>query len=292
MDKGEEIEIEDAEIVEEPEEDQVDDDEADEIESEDGEEDASEGDDDSEEGDEEESDAINVVIGEPEDEDETPVIRTLRKKMRDAERKAKELEKKLEGQASEKKAAELGPEPEIQDFDYDDKRFKDAILEWNDRKRAIEAEKEAQRKEAEAFEAEWQEKHAAYKARSKDIGIPDFEDTVEAQINDTLSGTQRSILIDVCRNPELVMLALSQNEALATKLAGEKNFVRFSAEVARLESKMKVTGMKPTTKPEKRPAGTRVAKSGNSQLEKLREAARKTGDFTEVNRYKQAQRNK
>ena len=107
---------------------------------------------------------------------------------------------------------------------------------------------------------------------------------------ETFNGQQQSVVIDVCRNPELVMLALSQNEDLATRLSGEKNPVRLAAEVARLESKMKVTGMKPTTKPEKRPSKTVVPKTGNSQLEKLREEAALTGDFTKVIAYKKKAR--
>lgn len=303
MDKGEEIkseeteveeiDTEEAEIVEdtdaEDDPDEVEDDAEDE--SDEGEEtDADEGSDD--DSDEKDTDAIEVVIGSSGEEDETPVIRTLRKKMRDAERKAKELEKKLEERGDQEKVAELGPKPTLAEFDYDEEKFASSLEGWNERKRKIDAEKERQQKEIEKFNSEWQEKRSAYDKRKAEIGIEDFEETVESQFRDKFDVQQQSVVIDVCRNPEFVMLALSQNEELAEKLAGEKNPVRLAAELARLESKMKVTGMKPKTQPEKRPASTRVARSSNSQLEKLREEAAKTGDFTKVNAYKRQARSK
>lgn len=281
-DQIEEVEVEDAEIV--------DDVEAEEVEIETDEEATEDSGSDDDDSDEEESDAVNVVIGEVEDEDETPVIRTLRTKMRDAERKAKELQKKLDEKEAVNKVTELGPKPTLADHDYDEEKFASSVLEWNEKKRTVDADKERQQKANETFHGEWQEKHAAYKQRSKDIGIPDFEGTVEAQFRNSFSANQQSILVDVCLRPELVILALSQNEALAERLAGETNPVRYTAELVRLESKMKVSGMKPTTKPEKRPAGTKVASSANSQLEKLREAAAKSGDYTAVNAYKRKQR--
>ena len=292
-DQIEEVEVEDAEIVDEVEAEEVEteiDEEATEDETAGESEDGDVSDDD--DSDEDESDAVNVVIGEVEDEEETPVIRTLRTKMRDAERKAKELQKKLDEKEAANKVTELGPKPTLADHDYDEEKFAISVLEWNEKKRAVEADKERQQKATEAFQSEWQEKHAAYKQRSKGIGIPDFEDTVEAQFRESFSANQQSILVDVCLKPELVMLALSQNEALADKLAGESNPVRYAAELVRLESKMKVSGMKPTTKPEKRPSGTKVASSANSQLEKLRAAAEKSGDYTAVTAYKRKLREK
>lgn len=307
MDKSEtieldETEVEDAETVDQEAEDIPADDENEEAEE------ATDGENEEEQGEDEESDdkdeddeatsdekdpdAVEVVIGSADDEEETPVIRTLRKKLRDEAKQRKELEKKLEDRSSQEKAAELGPKPTLAEFDYDEEKFAASLEGWNERKRAIDAEKERQQKAVEAFNAEWQEKRAAYDQRKKEIGIPDFEDTVEAQFRDAFDAQQQSVVIDVCRNPEYVMLALSQNEDLATRLAGEKNPVRLAAEIVRLESKMKVTGAKPTTKPEKRPASTRVARSGSSQLEKLREEAAKTGDYTKVNAYRKQARSK
>ena len=287
-DQADEIEVDEAEIVEEVDADEVEaeDDEATEADVTEGDEDGS----DDDEGDEEDSDAVNVVIGEVEDADESPVIRTLRTKMREEQRKAKELQKKLDERDSEKQVTELGQKPTLADLDYDEDKFAEAVMEWNEKKWAIEADKKRQLQSAEVFQSEWQEKHSAYKARVKQIGVPDFEDTVEAQFRETFSANQQSILIDVCRNPELVMLALSQNEKLAETLAGESNPVRYAAELARLESKMKVTGMKPTTKPEKRPAGTSVPKSGSLKLEKLKADAMRTGDYTAYYAAKRAQK--
>lgn len=238
-----------------------------------------------------EDEFIVSIDGEDEKEPETPVIRTLRQNAREEKKKRKELERKLEElQAS--KPVELGPKPALKDYNYDEASFEAALSDWTTQKSKVEEQKrleeETQQQQAQA----WQERLSQYDTAKKALPVKDFDDAEDA-VKVTFAPEQQGIIVDAAEKPELVVYALGKNPTKAAELAKITNPVRLAAAVARLEATMKVTGSKPKPAPERRIAASAPSTGGSeAKLEKLREQAAKTGDYSEVTRFKKQLRAK
>jgi hypothetical protein len=227
---------------------------------------------------------VTIKGEEPEDEDggesETPVIRTLRQKLREAERKAKALEREKTEASAAKQSAELPPRPKLEDFDYDDAKFAEGLESWIDQKKAHDATKKAEQDERTATQREFEERQTGYNTRKVALGAADFDDA-EATVDEVLSVHQRGMLIDAAERPELIVYALGTKPKLAAQLAAIKNPVRFIAEIVRLEGKLEVSTTRKPPAPEKRLATTGGAVTGtNQQVAKLKAAAEASGDYT------------
>jgi len=101
-----------------------------------------------------------------------------------------------------------------------------------------------------------------------------------------LSGTQQGILIEVAKNSAQLVYALGKSSKL-NDLAKIENPVLFAAEVARLETQIKVNNKthKSPPAPEKKISGNGVSTS-EARLSQLREKALSSGDWTEYTNYK------
>jgi hypothetical protein len=88
------------------------------------------------------------------------------------------------------------------------------------------------------------------------------------------------------KTPAKVICALGQNPKLAQDLAAIGDPVLFGIEVRELEARLKMS--KKTTPPPEKPIKGTGAVSGtvDSQLERLRADAERTGDFSKVMSYK------
>ena len=216
-----------------------------------------------------------------EQEPETPVIRTLRQKLREAEKKAKALEREKSEARAGKKSAELPARPKLEDFDFDDGKFADALEQWVDQKKAHDAKARADQEDRDAINREFEERKNGYAARKATLGADDFDDA-EAAVDEAFTVEQRGMLIDAAERPEHVVYALGTKPKLAAELAKIKNPVRFIAEIVRLEGRLTVSSTKKAPPPERRVTqNSGGAISGASkQLEKLREDGRRSGDMT------------
>ena len=100
-------------------------------------------------------------------------------------------------------------------------------------------------------------------------------------------------MVQGAKNPALVVYALGKNPAKAKELASISDPVKFAFAVANLEAQLKVTPRKPKPEPERVLSGSSRAISGtvDSQLERLREEAARTGDMSKVMAYKRQKQN-
>lgn len=273
--------------------DNVEEDDADEVDSTSGEADDSEVELDDQDDDAESDDEVFVSIdGEspPQEDDDKKApewVRDLRKSHRETQRENRELKAKIEAlSGAGEKPAELGKKPTLEDCDYDSDVYDRQLSDWYEKKRERdEAEakvKEDQRKQ----EQEWQNNLDEFAKKKAALKVKDF-DEAEEFVDDNFSQMQRGMIIQGAENPALVYYALGKNPKKAKELSEIKDPVKFAFTVARLETQMKVTTRKATTKPEKTVSGSgRVSGSVDSTLERLRAEASKTGDFTKLNAYK------
>lgn len=224
---------------------------------------------------------------EPEPEQAPEWVRELRKRDRENQKRIKELEAQLH---KEPETPTLPAKPKLDDFDYDTDAFEAALESWYETKRTVDAKQAESERAAQQAQQAWQEKVQSYTEAKAKVPFPDF-DEAEAFVQDTFDVTQQGLLIKVAKDAPTLVYALGRNPKAAANLAGIKDYAEFVAEAVRLEMNVKTT-RKPATTPEKTvsvPTGTGVASTDNT-LERLREEAAKTGDFSKVMAYKRMQR--
>ena len=244
----------------------------------------------------EESDEITVSIGEesppPEESAAAPEwVRELRKSHREAQRKIREYEQKLQTlQATETKPVALGAKPKLEDYDYDSDKFEQALDAWHERKRQV-AEVEARARSAQEEQAKaWQTKLESYGKAKAELKVRDYDDAEEIA-QQTLSVVQQGVILQGADNPALVVYALGKNPKKAKELSSIADPVKFAFAVAKLEKELKVMPRKSAPAPE-RVVQTTGPKSGavDSTLERLRAEAEKTGDYNKVMQYRRQKR--
>ncbi len=235
-------------------------------------------------------DSVIVSIGDeephPEDEDAQPApawVKELRQQNREMKRRLREYE---QGQTAQAKRAEVGPKPTLESCDYDAEKFEAELFDWSEKKRAADEEAKRQREEEDAAQAEWNGRLTAYDQAKKSLKVRDYDDAEDA-VRETLSVTQQGMILQGAENPALLVYALGKNPKIAKELASIKDPVKFAFAVARTEAKLRVSPRKPAIAPEKSPSATGRPSGALTNLDKLREEADRTGDWS---RYFEAKR--
>lgn len=233
---------------------------------------------------------------EPSDEDDfsgkpAPTwVKDLRKKEREARKRIKELEAQVQQAKPADKPIEVGAKPKLSDFDYDEDQFESAVEQWHERKRQVEQQQAAKQAEEEKAKQAWQAKMQSYEERRQNVAskVRDFEEVEEAA-KDKLTPTQQGILIHAAENPELIMYHLGKHQNKAKELAEITDPIQFAFAAAKLDSQMKIQTRKPSTQPERKPSGSAgLAGAVDQKLAQLEAKAAKTGDRTELIKYKKS----
>lgn len=244
--------------------------------------------------DEEEDDEDEVVIsiGEespPQDEEvRAPAwVRELRKSNREKERKIRELEAKLNTPAPETKQVSLAAKPTLENCDYDSDEYEQKLANWYEHKREYDAAEANAKAQQDAEAKAWQDKLDSYAKAKSSLKVRDY-DEAEATALETFDVTQQGIVLQGSDNPALLIYAIGKSTKRAKELAAITDPVKFAFAVAKLETQLKVTNRKAATAPERTitTSGGRVSGSIDSQLERLRAEALKTGDLSKVMAYK------
>jgi hypothetical protein len=252
----------------------------------------------SEESEEEVEEEVVVQIGEespPQEDDDVAKapewVRELRKAHRDQQRENRKLKEQLEqlsGAGTE--TVELGSKPTLEGSDYDAEVYERSLAKWYEDKRAYDEQQrqfeEEKRKQTEA----WQNTLESYSKKRQELKVRDYEEA-EMVVQDELSNTQQGMILQGADNPALLVYALGKNPKKAKELASIKDPVKFAFAVGKLETQLKVSNRKATTRPESQIVG-KAPKSGtvDSNLERLRAEAERTGDYTKVVAYKKNKR--
>ncbi len=240
---------------------------------------------------------VAVTIGEeappPEDEETERApewVRDLRKQYREEKRRNKELQEQLAATTGATKVAQLGEKPTLEKADYDTERYEKELAAWYERKRKHDEVEAARQAEAQAAEREWKQKLEGYQSAKAGLKVRDY-DEAEDVVQDAFSVTQQGMILQGADNPALLVYALGKNPKRAKELASIKDPVKFAFAVARLETQLKVTKRKASSKPDPKVTGTgRVSGAVDSTLERLRADAERTGDYSKVFQYKKQKR--
>lgn len=235
---------------------------------------------------------VIVTIGDtppPEESEEQKApewVKELRKSHRETQRENRELKKQLEAQQTTgTQQVTVGPKPKLDDFDYDTDKYEAKLAEWYEQKRKADAQKAEAEAEKENQQKAWQQKLDNYQEKKSKLKVRNFDDA-EAAVQDAFNEVQQGIVIQGADDPALTFYALGNNEGKLKELAAITDPVKFSFAVAKLETQLKVKNRK-APPPEKTVTGT-APKSGavDSELERLRDEASRTGDYSKVHQYK------
>jgi hypothetical protein len=242
--------------------------------------------------DEDDEDEVVISIGEespPQDEEvRAPAwVRELRKSNREKERKIRELEAKLNTTATETKPVALVAKPTLESCDYDSDEYEQKLAAWYEHKREYDAAEANVAAQRDAESKAWQDKLDSYAKARASLKVRDY-DEAEATALDTFDVTQQGIVLQGSDNPALLIYAIGKSAKRAKELAAITDPVKFAFAVAKLETQLKVTNRRAATAPERTitTSGGRVSGSIDSQLERLRAEALKTGDLSKVMEYK------
>lgn len=243
----------------------------------------------------EESEVV-VTIGEESpasEEDDTKApewVRELRKQNRETQRRNRELEEQLKAVSGAPiKATELGAKPKLEDFDYDAEKFGTELEAWHERKRAADDAARKKQQDEDAAKAAWQAKLDGHNAAKAKLKVRDYEDA-EALVQTSFSVTQQGIILQGSENSALLVYALGKNPKKAKELASITDPIKFAFAVAKLETQVKATPRKAPPPEGKLSGSAPLSGTVDSQLEKLRAEAEKTGDYTKVTAYKNSKR--
>ena len=234
-----------------------------------------------------EPEEISVTIGDQpveEDKEAAPEwVRDLRKKNREDQKRIRELEAKLA--QTQAPAQNLGKKPDLDEFDYDTEKYETALADWFEKKRAYDTRLEAQKRAEEEQTQSWHSKLESYAESRTSLKVKDFEDA-ESTVAELFNVTQQGVVIQGAENPALVIYALGKNPKKLKELASIADPVKFAFAIAKLETQLKVTGKRPPP-PEKVVGGTAPIRGAvDSNLDRLRADAERTGDYSKVLAYK------
>jgi hypothetical protein len=215
---------------------------------------------------------------EPQDND-TGLVKHLRSQIRERDRRLAEVEK-----APRAQPVDPGPEPTLEDCDYDEDKLKVALRKWDrevqeSKEPAVQAD-EAQRK---AYETERQ-RYVDGKAKINHPEMEDAEETVKA----SLSPAQQSALVLASDDPAKMVLALFKNPAKLAELASETNVVKLGAKVAKLEGQLKMVKRRAPDPDTPERGSAQVSRQTNAAQKKLdkMEADYKGGDRSHIQQFK------
>lgn len=250
---------------------------------------------------EEEDDGVIVTIGDeapPAEEDEEKTapkwVKDLRKQTKEQAKRIRELEQEAAAKAAPAtKVPELGPKPTLEDSDWDAEDFEQKLDAWKERKLKIDQAKADEQKQQEAQQQAWQGKLSRYTEAQTALKAKDFAD-VEESVKSLLDPTQHAIIVQAAKDPALMVYAIGKNPKKAAELASIKNYVEFAYALGELSKDMKVTTRKAAPAPEGKVSSgsARISGSVDSNLERLRADAEKTGDYSKVSAYRRQQKEK
>jgi hypothetical protein len=239
---------------------------------------------------EEVDDSLTVEIGEPDEEPEH--ITELRRRYREQQKRLKELEAQSVTPAN---APQLPPKPTLEDCDYDAEAFEKKLEGWYEQKREHDAREAEIKAVQERANQRWEQKLTRYEEGKSKLGAPDYDDaeTTVSQIFDkpfpglNAPDVRMGIIKQGAKDPNALIYALGKNQAKAKELAEIEDPVEFAFALGELSAKMKIVRGK-APPPEKKVSGAvpGVAGAMDNTLERLRDEAARTGDFSKVRAYK------
>lgn len=244
---------------------------------------------------EQDAETIEISVDGYESEPEPPPKESaawarIRKSEREAKERAADLEKRLKVYEQPPQVADPGPKPTTADFDWDEAKYDEALFRWKEAKARSESAATEAAQRAQSNESRFRAKQDAYRQASGAIsGFAGHHATVTSAIPDEI---RQGVILSAADNPVVLVAALGKYPKLLEELAAVKDPIDFIKAVVKLEARVKTEKKSQVPPPEQKVRGSGSSSGAvDSQIDKAREKATKSGDVTEsLARRRQQQR--
>jgi hypothetical protein len=248
-----------------------------------------------------EEDEVVVSLGDPvapegEEQGRAPDwLRDLRKANRDKDRRIRELENQVAAAAPAPAAIVVGEKPTLEGCDFDSEKFSADLEAWYSRKTAAEEQQRKRDDEGQRQRTQWSNRLEAVTKAAEGLKVRDHEDA-SAAFEAAFSMVQQGIVIggpEDAKTSAMLRYALGKNPAKARELAAIQDPVKFAVALGKLEMQLKVAPRKSAPPPDQTVRSSVAgAAAVDSQVERLRTEARRTGDYSKVAEYNRQQAQK
>ena len=234
--------------------------------------------------------AITIEGEEPEADPDAEIEAELgdrgKRALQAARKAAKDAAAELRAIKAERDAARIIPadepapeRPTIEGCNYNTEIYDQKLRDYFTAETKAEAKKQERLAEVKAADEDYQTRLGGYVAGKTALRAADM-DTAESVVRSKLTVEQQNVLIRNSDNPAQVVLALGRSKKALDDLASVKDIDRFAYSLAKLEGKITVTTKSPPPPESKLRGGVSTSPMNASNLDKLRQQAEKTGDYT------------
>lgn len=237
---------------------------------------------------------IDFGDGEQEVDDKDPTLpKHLRTVIKDRDKELAALRRENEQLRAGKPKPEkivVGPRPKIEDADWDQDKYDQMLDQWEESRTLASQQEAEEQRHTETAQKEWDGVLQSYAQKRTELRRPDFADAEKA-FAEAIDPVMQNAVLSSLDNPAAFVYALGRSpERLAVLSAAQGNPAKFLVKAAKMEAMMKVT----TTPRKKPPAPEQIARGSASlssgaadkRLEEMERRAEKTGDRTDLIRYK------
>ncbi len=206
-------------------------------------------------------------------------VKEVRIQNRELKRKLKEYEAK---QAQSTGMQALREKPTLEEYDYDDEAYQADLDKWYQEKQQFESHKQQ-------VEQQFQQVQEKFNAEAQTISAvkPDFQEKLN-KVAEALPIERQNFILGKTKNPAKLSYLLGKSPEKLAQLA-ELDDIDYIKQIGVLEYQMQQgkTKQRNPNKPKPRKHKTHSSGGGvDMRLQKLQEQAEKTGNYTEVIRYK------
>lgn len=226
-----------------------------------------------------------------EDEKDTGLVKHLRNTIKEKDKELREARKQQAHQPVTQQQLTPPPRmPQLSDegIDYDDAIYSQKVQEWAESNAKYQSQKAEQERQQQSLQQAHQQKIASYQERVKSLKVAGYQQAEQAVIEEVPEQIQ-AMIIHFAEKPEMVVLALGRNAELRQQMANATDPVAVGRLIGSIESKAKIM-----PKPKNKAAATPEVKGGTgavlNNLDKLKEKARETGDWSQYFSAKKAKK--
>lgn len=199
-----------------------------------------------------------------------------------AERELEELRKK-----TAPAPIEVGPRPRLEDFDYDEDKHNAALDDYEERKVNAALQKQNEVKDNDLVE-EAQTDVAKFQQSIEALTFADAK-TIVKSVGEAMPADMQYAVAASALDPATFIYALGKHPAKLQELLSIKNPTKRIAAIVRMEASMKVGQGRKAPEPDRPLKGNASAAiKSDKKLEQLEKEAAKSGDRTELIRYRKS----
>ena len=224
-----------------------------------------------------------------EDDDAADLPKRLRTEIKERDRRLIVAERELEELRKKNAPAviEVGPKPKLEDFDYDEDKWGDAVEEWSDIKVKAALQKQNEVKDDDLVE-EAQTDVAKFQQSIEALTFADAK-TIVKSVGEAMPADMQYTVAATALDPATFIYALGKHPAKLQELLAIKNPTKRIAAIVRMEASMKVGQGRKAPEPDRPLKGNASAAiKSDKKLEQLEKEAAKSGDRTELIRYRKS----